>query len=114
MLVLMNSAMMPCDGCYCRATITANEAKNLFQKYQADYKSYVGYNNACRVLSELFDCYIDCCRDETILKKGDVILVAKLKYRVNPGEKAGRAARQHGDSLSDYQFCRVTYEEISE
>ena len=108
MMILMNSAMMPRDGTFRRKTITALEFKQIFLRWKDNYRSHIGYPNACKVLSEFTGVQIPLSRDITIVKKGDFLLVARLTYRVDVDEKA---TRKHGGNISDYEFCYVTYEE---
>jgi len=98
--------MMPQDGYYQRTTITREEFKFEFLKYKDNFKSFVGYPNACRVVFEITGHKIPINRDITEIKGGDVILVLKLRYRVSPSEKKGN---RHGDNVEDYEFCRISY-----
>jgi len=108
MLILLNSAVMLQDGTYKKKTISSQEAKTTFTNYMNDYKSYIGYPNTCRVLSQLFEKQIELNRDRTIIKHGDIILSISLKYRIdNPAEKKTRI---HGNKLEDYNFARITFE----
>lgn len=106
MLRLMNSAMMPCDGNYSKKTITPQEARQIFRKNRDNYKSYIGYPQTAQILSTMFGEQIEVSREETVLEDGDVLLVSRLKYRVNPAEKAGNT---HGQKLEDYEFSEITY-----
>jgi hypothetical protein len=107
MLIFMNSSMMPADGIFIRSTITAKEAKRVFQQYKNDYISYIGYPNACRVASEYFETQIALNRDKTVIKDGDFILIMSLKYRLT--NTADKKTRKHGNTLSDYCFYAVQY-----
>lgn len=109
MLKIMNSAMMPVDGVYVRRKIDKAEFRRIFEKHSYNYKSYIGYPNACKIASNLIGQNIALCRDETDIKTGDTILVLKLRYRVNPQEKSGPNARKHGESIEDYDFFQVDY-----
>lgn len=106
MLHLMNSAMMPCEGNYYCKKITPTEAKRAFELVDGEYKSYIGYPNSCRILSELFGTKIALCRDSTDLRDGDTMLAMRLRYRVIPHDKQGR---KHGQNLEDYDFFLITY-----
>ena len=108
MLLLMNSAMMPTDGLYRRETLTETEARTLFFSYQNDYKSFLGYENSCRVFKELTGVKVEMNREKTRVRDNDIMLAMQLSYRVNPAEKGDR---RHGDKLSDYVFSRISYKE---
>ena len=49
------------------------------------------------------------CVGSTPLKSGDIILVAKLKYRINHHKEKGQ--KIHGNQLKDYEFFLVSYED---
>lgn len=106
MLNLLNAWVMPNPGKYECKKITANEAKAIFQKHLKDYKSYIGYPNSCKVLSELFGVQIGLCRDSFEFKNGDMALAARLTYRVPTNEKS---TREHGQHLADYEFALITF-----
>lgn len=109
MLILMNSAMMPQPGKYTCEEISPEKFRQIFQTYQDDYKSYLGYPNACKVVSELVGRNVPLCRDMTDLRNGDIILAVRLRYRVNFSEKSGKPAREHGQKIEDYQFFLIHY-----
>lgn len=102
----MNSAMMPREGHYRCEKITPKQAKKIvgFNPIM----SSIGYPQVAEILTELLDREIPLSRSKTDLEDGDVIIACRLKYRVNPREKAGR---RHGNQLSDYEFFKVEYEE---
>jgi len=103
----MNSLMMPVAGfVYEPRAISEKEAREIFQKEKNNFKSYIGYPNACRVASSVLEHEFILSRDMTEVKAGDAMLVLKLRYRVDPGEKAGR---KHGSCRDDYDwyYCPV-------
>ena len=104
MLLLMNSAMMPSDGTYRRESITKREFKKLFELNKNSYKCYIGYPNACQHASKLLGVELVLNRDETDFKAGDIALVIKLKYRVNPDGKSKNVQYKE----EDYEFIKVT------
>lgn len=105
MILLMNSAMMPSDGIWQKKTITTTEVKKIFEKESvAGFESYIGYPNACRVLSPLLGVNVPLSREATDVRIGDIVLVMQLRYRVDPDQKA---TRRHGEELSDYVFSVV-------
>ena len=83
---LMNSAMMPAEGVYKLKKITPEEAKEVASK--ATVESYVGYPDTAKYMSEKLGIEVPVNRSEAILEDGDVMIICKLKYRVqNPQEK---------------------------
>jgi len=105
MLRLMNSAMMPNDGIYTRRQISFDEFKEIFDRH-SEFISYIGYPQLARILSANLKTRVDVNLEQTELRDGDKILVAKLPYRVPRGEKGqGR----HGGRLQDYEFFYITY-----
>jgi len=105
MLHIMNSLMMPRPGLVYRPElITADEARKLFYEHADDFRQYIGYPNACKVLNQLFGTDFKTCRDKTQVKAGDTMLAMTLRYRVDPHEKRGN----HGADMSDYDFYVCT------
>lgn len=107
---LMNSAMMPNDGVYRKATFSKEAFKAEFDAHRlagAEIKSYIGYPETARILSELLKFDVKVSRDETTLDFGDVMLVARLKYRVNPTEKATNRKQ----TIEDFEFSEIYFSE---
>lgn len=105
MLKLMNSAMMPREGLYSCKKISKGEFKSFFEK-AGKFESYIGYPNACKILSELTGINIPISRETTDIRFGDLVLAMRLRYRIDPAEKA---TRKHGDSVEDYDFYEVHF-----
>jgi len=105
---LLNAAVMPAaTGIYTSSTITkeafANEVKAAMNT--KCLVSYIGYPETAKLLTELCGVEIPINRTETILKDRDIILIAKLIYRVKqPGQKG-----QVAPTLDDFEFRKVTY-----
>lgn len=108
---LMNSAMMPSDGHYRKLVIPVEMFISEFRLYTKERKfgweSYIGYPETARVLSELLGVDVPVSRAETILDCGDVMLVARLKYRINPADKATNRSQ----SVDDFEFSIVLFSE---
>jgi len=101
MLVMLNSRLMVGDGEYKVVEINKNQFKQVLHKYISNYKSYIGYPNAAKIVYEITGTKVELNRDATILKDGDILLMITLKYRIqNPEEKSTK----HGDHVDDYQF----------
>ncbi len=103
MLILMNSAMMPTDGDYRRRSISRSEFAALLRAQP--FRSFVGYPETAAVIEQIAGVKVPLSRDETTLGDGDVMLVAKLKYRVgDPGRKG--TLRPTAD---DFEFLRIDF-----
>lgn len=103
MLRLMNSAMMPEEGIYVCHRITKNEFKEIFHSHK-EWVSYIGYPQTADILSEMLGVNIPVSRAETILEDGDVLLVAKLNYRVSSPLAKGQYV-----SEKDFSFLKIDY-----
>lgn len=110
MLHLMNSAMMPTPGKYSLKKIAKEEFVAEFIEDCVEgnlpWKSSIGYPQLSALLSELLGTDVPLSRDQTQLSDDDIVLVAKLPYRVNPTEKG---ERQHGSKIEDYEFFLMKF-----
>lgn len=108
---LMNSAMMPADGHYRKLVIPddifVREFKHYTEQEKYGWESYIGYPETARVLSALLGVDVPVSRAETVLDCGDVMLVARLKYRVNPADKATNRKQ----TVDDFEFSIVLFSE---
>ena len=103
---LLNSAMMPAaDGVYLSKQLTAAEfaSRASFAYDNGNLISYVGYKSTAQLLSELCGFEIRENRAETLIDDGDILLVARIKYRL--GERPNPDAKP---ALDDLEF-RVVY-----
>ncbi len=107
MLHLLNSLVMPsADFIYIPRQVSENEAFRLFHAV-GKWKSYIGYTNAARVAASVLQTRIPISHDKTIVKKGDVLLVLRLKYRV--ADANNKRNNDLGKKRSDYEwfFCEI-------
>jgi len=104
---LMNSAMMPEVGTYHCTVIRVNEFRDLVQKAHREdtLKSYIGYQETADMIEKITGVPIPVSREKTELYGGEIILVARLKYRVNPTDKG-----REKPTLKDFEFYRIFYE----
>ena len=108
MLHLMNSAMMPQPGKYTCREVTADEFQEEFRAKNGEWKSYIGYPQTAKILSDILRIGVPVSRKETKLVSGDTIFAIKLRYRIlSPQEKT---AGTHGNDVKDYQFFVIGYE----
>jgi len=103
MIKLMNSAMMPVCGIYTLRQMS----RNAFVTYLRDneFESYIGYPDTARLIEEISGVAIPVSRAQTTLEDGDVMLIAKLKYRVNNPHQKGRFT----PSMDDFEFFHAMY-----
>lgn len=107
---LLNSAMMPAaEGRYQSNEVTAKQFAAEVNRANRDDQlvSYIGYPETAELLSELCNCEIPVSRDQTEIRDGDVLLVAKLKYRVNPTQKGTVKP-----GIKDFEFRVVHYSKL--
>lgn len=106
MIVLMNSAMMPVPGTYRARKATVEEVRELLQKHNFTFRSYVGYPDTAAYMTRTLGVEVPVCRDQTTLEAGDIMVVCKLKYRLqNPSSKGTFVP-----SEEDYEWWIVEYE----
>jgi len=109
MVRLLNAAVMPREGIYISRAITAREYAEAVRAANAAgaLVSYIGYPETARLIEDLTGVPIQVSRDSTPVEDGDVLLVARLQYRVAHPSLKGRMLT----SLDDYEFFRVEYHE---
>lgn len=93
MIHLMNSAMMPRPGYYYSAPATREQVAKLFKSATLAgqvWRSYIGYDQNARILSDLLGVEVPVSRDETHLQDLDIMIVMKLKYRLDDPAVKGR------------------------
>ena len=106
---LLNSAMMPAaNGIYQSKALTREEfAACALEAYNKGVLiSYVGYKNTAEMLSDLCGFEVRENRKETLIEDGDILLVARIKYRL-----ANHPGRDAKPSIDDLEFRVVTYNE---
>ena len=105
MLKLMNSAMMPAPGVYVAKKITPEQAKEIIDRHNGIFESYIGYPDTARYMSQILGIDVPVNRGETVLADEDEILVCKLKYRVAKPSDKGKFT----PSDEDYEWFWVKY-----
>lgn len=102
MVLLLNSAVMPTEGHYTLKKISQSEFRTVLRDAAAanDFRSYIGYPETACLIEQLTDVEIEVSREQAELATGDVILIAKLRHRVqNPSDIA-----IYHPSLDDLDF----------
>ena len=84
MLLLLNSAVMPTEGVYTLKRISKSEFQELLQEAAAtgNFRSYIGYPETARLLEQLTGVEIEVSRQQAELAIGDVMLIVKLRHRI--------------------------------
>lgn len=105
---LLNAAMMPAaDGVYRSQSLTRDEFVSLAVEAnnRGELVSYIGYKQTAEILSGLLGFEVIENRKETIIEDQDVLLIARIKYRL-----ANRPAQDAKPSLDDLEFRFVDYQ----
>lgn len=108
-VILMNSLMMPDPAyCYCPERLDPKTFGFLVREaYDLGVLvSYIGYQSTASLIEKLADLppgSIPVSREETQVGEWDLILVAKLKYRLRDPKEKGTFA----PSLEDMEFYQV-------
>ena len=104
MIRLMNAAVMPQEGEYRMKAITQKEFVTALKR-GGKYTSYIGYGDTANFIQKISNMTVITNREQTVLESGDIMLICKLKYRVqNPGKKGTLAPTDE-----DYEFFRALY-----
>lgn len=85
---LMNSAVMPAEGTYRLRRLTPEAFGRVVRDAHESgvLRSYVGYPQTADMIACLAGVPIPVSRDSTQVEP-DVLLIARLRYRVDPGSK---------------------------
>ena len=84
MLHLLNSAVMPTEGIYTLKRIPETEFQTHLQEADAtgNFRSYIGYPETARRIEQLTGIKIAISREQAELTPGDVMLIVKLRHRI--------------------------------
>lgn len=105
--LLLNSAMMPAPGNYSLRELSAADFGSAVKAAYLDdtLVSYIGYQQTADLISDLASVPIPLNRAETHVANGDVLLIARLKYRV--GDPVTKGAPVDADAFAFY-YCGFT------
>lgn len=87
---LLNAAVMPQSGSYELVEIDADSFARAVQdgQHHHELRHYIGYKTTITMIEELCDIRLgDINTDKTVLQSGDVLLIARLKYRIDKDTK---------------------------
>ena len=104
---LVNSAMMPSEGTYKLRRITKNLFIRILRRAseRGIVDSTIGYPNVIDLLFKWTGISFPVSREQTTLEDGDIMLITKLKYRVQDPSTKGK----YVPSEDDYEFFIATY-----
>lgn len=109
---LLNAAVMPRPGTYRLHQLTPTEyAAAVISAYAAgDVRSYIGYDAAADVIEQLTGIRPAVTRDSTPVEDGDLLLIARLRQRVQPQDQRVKAAMGREQNDPDaYEFFACVY-----
>ena len=84
MILLLNSAVMPIEGVYALKPISKSKFQELLLEAAAtgNFQSYIGYPETARLIEQLTGIEIEVSREQAELAAGDVMLIVKLRHRI--------------------------------
>ena len=111
---LMNSAMMPEEGLYHNMRISHEQFKQfLVDAYEGGrLKSYIGYEQNLKFIAEWCDIRLPINRETVFLKDGDVMLVMRLKYRLQDVSAKTDLSFQKKLTSDDFEFFVVKFTKV--
>ncbi len=84
MVLLLNSTVMPTEGVYTLTRISKSKFQELLREAAAakNFQSYIGYPETARLVEQLTGINIEVSREQAQLATGDVMLIVKLRHRI--------------------------------
>lgn len=97
--------MIPQEGEYHCKKITPKELKKYFK---GEWKSYIGYPQNAKILSEILGVNIPINREKVgALQDGDIIIAMRLKYRIDNPRIKGKKINKN-----DFEYYIIKYKEV--
>ncbi|MCX7927296.1 MAG: YddF family protein [Candidatus Omnitrophica bacterium] len=109
---LLNSAVITKEGIYTAERISLPEFLTLVDTAYEKGKlyNYIGYETNIKLLNSMLDIRLSINRDEIInLEDGDILLVMKLKRRLQNVSFKSDAKFQSNISINDFEFFKIVY-----
>jgi len=109
MVHLLNSAMMPQPGRYENRGVTGDVFGQALRAYanRGELRSYIGYPETQEMIYRLCGERVELNRKKTELADGDILLIARLRYRIeDPGKKKTEA---RSSDPGEYEFFICQY-----
>ena len=112
MIHLLNSAVMPIEGIYTLKTISRTEFQTVLQEADAtgNFRSYIGYPETARMIEQLTGVEIAVSREQAELTPGDVMLIVKLRHRIQNLSNIST----YQPSLEDLEFFICYWQPLTE
>jgi hypothetical protein len=92
---LLNSAMMPVEGFYQLQRVTSEKFAEWLRA--EPFESYIGYPDTARLIEQIAGVKVPLSREQTTLADGDVLLICRLKYRVQIAADKGNFTPKRED-----------------
>ena len=110
MIHVLNSAMMPAEGCYTLRKISGGQFMEMvYDAHKAGVLlSSVGYPQNLDFIRRCTGLELPLSRKETRIKDGDILLIMKLRYRVDGYPKG------YPVSENDFEFFVADYSATTE
>ena len=111
---LLNSAMMPAAGVYRLVKINAKTFANYLQDYYEKNQliNYIGYEATTKHIKDITNIRIPVNRVQVNeLHDGDVLLICKLKYRLENPSNKGNKEFQKNLTCDDFEYYIAFYSE---
>ena len=105
--LLMNSAVMPKEGNYSCRQVTKDEFVDMIKFYhdRGQLVSYIGYQNCVNLIKKWTGIDVPINRSKTTINHGDVMIIMRLKYRIDDPETKSN----HHPKDDDYEFFYAGY-----
>ena len=112
MILLLNSAVMPTEGVYTLKRISKAKFRSVLQEAAAcnNFQSYIGYPETARLLEQLTGIEIEVSREQAELETGDVMLIVKLRHRIQDASKIST----YQPTLDDLEFFICYWQPLTE
>lgn len=112
MVLLLNSAVMPTEGTYTLKRISEATFRKILQEAAAadNLQSYIGYPETANLIEENTGIEIEVSREQAELAEGDVMLIVKLRHRIQNLSDIGT----YQPSLEDLDFFICHWQPLTE
>ena len=103
---------MPIEGIYTLKRISENEFQTVLQEADAtgNFRSYIGYPETARMIEQLTGVEIAISREQAELTPGDVMLIVKLRHRIQDLSNIST----YQPSLEDLEFFICHWQPLNE
>ena len=112
MILLLNAAVMPIEGAYTLKRISKSKFQGLLQEADAagNFQSYIGYPETARLIEQLTSIEIEVSREQAELATGDVMLIVKLRHRIQDPSDIST----YQPSIADLDFFVCYWQPLAE